>query len=62
MIKLDDNSPMPFGQHKEEKMINVPASDLLWYYDQEWIDQWPKVKRYIEENYEALLEEQKSQS
>ncbi len=31
-MKLDDNSPMPIGVHKGEKMEDVPCCDLLWFY------------------------------
>lgn len=33
-MKLTDESLMPFGKHKGEKMANVPASYLLWLYDE----------------------------
>ncbi len=29
-MKLTDDSPMPFGKHRGEKMADVPASYLLW--------------------------------
>lgn len=57
MPKLDDTSLMPFGEYKGEKMINVPAERLLWYYDQPWIDKWFEVKRYIEYNMDVLEKE-----
>lgn len=30
---LTDNSLMPYGQHQGSKMIDVPASYLIWLYD-----------------------------
>jgi len=30
MASLSDNSLMPFGAHKGRKMIDVPASYLVW--------------------------------
>jgi hypothetical protein len=53
---MDDNSIMPFGKHKGEKMANVPAGYLLWLYNE--IDEKNKtfsphqesVWRYIKEN------------
>jgi len=33
-MKLTDESPMPFGKYKGEKMANVPASYLKWIYDE----------------------------
>lgn len=47
MAKLDDNSEMPFGKHKGMKMIDVPASYLLWLYDNDLKD--GNVKDYIED-------------
>lgn len=32
-MKLSDESPMPFGRYKGDKMVNVPASYLMWLYD-----------------------------
>ncbi len=49
---MDDNSLMPFGEHKGKKMANVPAKYLLWAYDQTWIR--GDVKKYIEENLDVL--------
>lgn len=66
-MELTDESLMPFGKHKGEKMANVPASYLLWIYD-EWTLPNPRfgfvhkeVKAYIEENLDALKKEIKSQ-
>lgn len=65
-MALTDESPMPFGKHKGEKMANVPASYLLWIYD-EWTLPNPRfgfvhkeVKEYIEENLDVLKKEVKS--
>lgn len=41
---------MPFGKHKGQDMENVPASYLLWLFEQDWISQWPDVKGYIDKN------------
>lgn len=30
---MNDESIMPFGKHKGEKLANVPADYLLWLYD-----------------------------
>lgn len=63
---LTDNDRMPFGKHKGEKMANVPASYLLWIYD-EWTLPNPRfsfvnkeVKTYIEDNLDVLRKEVKS--
>jgi len=55
--KLDDNSPMPYGKYKGDQMQNVPASYLLWAYDQDWCR--GNVKEYIKENLEVLKTEAK---
>lgn len=33
MANLTDESPMPWGKYQGDKMINVPASYLIWLYD-----------------------------
>jgi len=55
MAKLTDNMPMPFGKHKGEAMANVPASYLIFLYDNNLPD--GNVKAYIEENMDALRKE-----
>ncbi len=52
---MTDESLMPFGKFKGEKIANVPASYLLWCYDQEWCR--GEIKKYIEENKEVLIKE-----
>lgn len=58
---LTDESPMPFGQYKGEKMCNVDAEYLLYCYDMPWLKKWPEVEHYISENFDALLKEQTEQ-
>jgi len=48
---------MPFGQDKGNMMVNVPAETLLWYWKQDWIDQWPAVANYIEDHFDLLIDE-----
>lgn len=67
-MKLTDESLIPFGKHKGEKMANVPASYLLWLYD-EYTMPNPRfgfihrgVLEYIEENLDVLREEMKKNS
>ena len=54
---MDDNSIMPFGKYKGEKMANVPASYLLWIYDEPFCT--GELKKYIKENMDAILIETK---
>lgn len=58
---FDDNSIMPFGAHQGKKMANVPAKALLWHYDnfRSWNADQLEVKKYIEENLDALKSENK---
>ena len=49
---MNDNSIMPYGKYKGEKMCNVPASYLLWLWENHKCCQL--VKMYIEENMDVL--------
>lgn len=53
---MDDNTPMPFWEHKGEKLANVPADYLIWLYRKGTII---GLMRYIEENEDVLLQESK---
>lgn len=57
MNVLDDNSRMPFGKYKNEKLANVPASYLLWAYDN--LNLRPDLKRYINSVRDSLQQETK---
>jgi uncharacterized protein (DUF3820 family) len=50
---------MPWGEHKNKKMCNVPASYLLWLYDNNKCGQGD-VKEYIKDNLEVLKKEAKT--
>lgn len=52
---MDDNSLMPFGKYKGVKLANVPASYLLWIYDN--LELHDDLKNYISENYQYLQDE-----
>jgi uncharacterized protein (DUF3820 family) len=54
-MKLTDESPMPFGKYKDDKMANVPASYLMWLYDNNKCN--AEVKASIEDNLDVLREE-----
>lgn len=60
MIRFDDNTLMPFGKYKGDKLANVPASYLLFLLDQEWFKDGP-LKTYIEKNKSTLTAEVKRQ-
>ena len=54
-MKLTDESPMPFGKYKGDKMANVPASYLMWLYDNNKCN--AEVREYIKENLDVLRKE-----
>jgi uncharacterized protein (DUF3820 family) len=55
MTKIDDNSIMPFGKYKGEKMANVPPDYLIWLYENGKC--YGDIKDYIAENMEVLKSE-----
>lgn len=52
MPKLDDNSLMPWGKHKGEKLANVPDKYLLWLYKEKKAT--GDVLDYIEDNMDVI--------
>lgn len=56
MEKYNDNTVINFGAHKGKKLANVPASYLLWLYENN-ISHKPELKAYIEDNMDALKKE-----
>jgi len=58
-MKLTDESPMPFGIHKDEKMANVPGHYLMWLYDNNKCNR--EVQEYIEDNMDVLKHEIKDE-
>ena len=54
---MSDDMKMPFGLHKGEFMSGVPANYLKHVYDQDWIDKWPTVKKYIDDNMQGILKQ-----
>lgn len=57
MTKTNDKYIMPFGKHKGEAIGDVPASYLLWFFEQPWARKYRPVYNYIFENKEYLEEE-----
>jgi uncharacterized protein (DUF3820 family) len=49
---LTDESTMPFGKYKGQKMANVPADYLIWLYENNKCSN--DVREYIEDNLEVL--------
>jgi uncharacterized protein (DUF3820 family) len=52
---MNDESLMPFGKYKNEKMANIPASYLMWLYDNNKCSL--EVREYIKDNLDVLREE-----
>ena len=57
---MTDNSIMPFGKYKGEKMANVPASYLVWIFENNKCT--PEVAKYIANNLDVLKAEIKEKS
>jgi uncharacterized protein (DUF3820 family) len=53
MEKLTDESIMPFGKYKGYSMENVPASYLIWLYENDKCNN--QVRDYIKENLDFLI-------
>lgn len=49
---LSDDSPMPYGVHKDKPMVDVPAKYLLWLWDNDKCSK--SVKAYVVDNWEVL--------
>lgn len=60
MVKYTDKTLMPFGKYKGTALANVPATTLLWYWEN--INLSPPMKEYIQENLDALKQEAKRSS
>lgn len=52
---LTDESLMPFGKHKGEKLANVPPDYLIWLYDNNKC--FDDLRKYIESNMDVLKAE-----
>ena len=52
---MNDNSVMPFGKYKGEKMANVPADYLLWMYENGKC--YGEIKEYIKDNLQVIQTE-----
>lgn len=60
MFEYNDNTIMPFGKYKGYKLANVPASYLLWAFEN--LDLKENLKSYIKKNKDALDAEVKRAS
>ena len=57
-----DSDLMPFGEHKDEKIGDVPADYLLWFAEQPWAMKYPRLLAYVNlgKNKEWLIKEANS--
>jgi hypothetical protein len=54
----NDKTVMPWGAHKGKKLSELPASYLLWLYEQPWVKgSWPLLYAYLKKNEDLLLAE-----
>ena len=56
---MTDDSIMPFGKHKGEKLANVPAAYMLWLHENG--NTFGGLKTYLQENEEVFRAEIKQQ-
>lgn len=49
---MKDTDLMPYGKYKGEKMANVPASYLIWLYENNKC--FGEVLKYISDNMDVL--------
>jgi uncharacterized protein (DUF3820 family) len=55
---LTDNDVMTFGTHKDKRLENVPASYLLWLWDEGWHARTNEpLGAYLKDSLTALLKE-----
>lgn len=53
-----DKTIMPFGKHAGSCLAAVPASYLLWFYEQDWAEErYPAIYKYCKKNEEALYKD-----
>ena len=59
-MKLEDESRMPFGKYVGQKMVDVPASYLLWFKENVAPNMSNQnVHDYINDNLQVLKKEAK---
>lgn len=55
----NDDTVMPWGKHKGQKLGKIPASYLLWLYEQPWIKSWEGLHAYLKANEDRLMLEKR---
>jgi hypothetical protein len=54
-----DATVMPWGEHKGKRLGELPASYLLWLFEQTWIRDWPGLHLYLKAHESQLMAEKK---
>lgn len=54
-VTYTDETPMPFGKYKGTKLANVPASYLLWLYENG--NTFGAMRDYLRDNLDVIKEE-----
>lgn len=44
---MNDDTPMPWGEHKGTPLKDVPDGYLLYLYEQPWIKEWKPLYAYL---------------
>lgn len=53
-----DKTIMPFGKHEGLPLESVPASYLVWFYEQDWAEEkYPEIYLYCKEKEFELYDE-----
>ncbi|WP_430811292.1 MULTISPECIES: putative quorum-sensing-regulated virulence factor [unclassified Carboxylicivirga] len=66
-MTLTDNDPMPYGKHQGKPMIDVPASYLMWLWENNKVKKTSGGTRnavywYIHENLDVIEKELNEQN
>jgi hypothetical protein len=45
----DEDTRMPWGKHKGERLGDIPDKYFRWLSEQDWIDKWEGLSNYIDD-------------
>jgi uncharacterized protein (DUF3820 family) len=45
-ILLNDESIMPWGKHKGQRLGDIEDSYWKWFLEQDWSSKWPQLVEY----------------
>jgi hypothetical protein len=52
-----DTTRIGWGKHKGKQLKEIPASYLLWLFEQAWIKDYPGLHAYLKKNEDLLMQE-----